>query len=53
MLDDNVVTLILVGYIQLIQQVVCWLAHLHRQTVYMSPVEADCMTGTNSAHVMT
>ncbi len=49
MLDDNVVSLILVGHVQLVQQVVCWLAHLHRQTVYMSPVGAVCVTG--SAHV--
>lgn len=53
MLDDNVVTLVLVGHVQLVQQVVGWLAHLHRQTVYMSPVGADCMAGTNSAHVTT
>lgn len=52
MLDDDVVTLVLVGNIQLIQQVVCWLAHLHRQTVYMSPVDADCMAGTKIAHVI-
>ncbi len=53
MLDDNVVTLILVGNVQLVQQVVGWLAHLHRQTVYMSPVKADCISGTNSADVIT
>ena len=53
MLDDNVVTLILVGDVQLVQQVVGWLAHLYRQTLYMSPVEANCMAGANSADVIT
>lgn len=30
MLDDNIVTLVLVWYIQLIQQVMGWLAHLQQ-----------------------
>lgn len=34
MLDDYVVTLILVGHIQLIQQVVGGLAHLHGTSIY-------------------